>query len=522
MASKAKVAVQLTLEGASQVARGMGMITGTVKGMGDGISAAGANLFHFLQIGKDVYGFAQRMAGAMRDMGQALLEPNAAFEKSQVSFEVLLGSVDLARERIELLYEYANSTPFLNPDVVKAGKLLESFGGEALGTGDNLIRTGDLAAFTELQMAEMAQTVGRLWGAIQGGQPLGDAATRMRELGILTGQQVTALTELNNEAETAEEVWDAFIKMTDKYEGMAARQAETMDGAVSTIQGLWGEVKRLTGVRLFDTVKQDVIGIRDDLSHAFDTDQIQVFADKVGAAIAGMYEGVKNTLLGDLKITDLLDAAEAGTLHTLIWSALKTAGENFWIFLVNSARIYGPQLVDALTKDFPALRKLLGVDQLAAMRKAAAGTATEEDMEDIGFFTMANKKALEVQAKIKGQDFTQEQYWQAMLRYKGYDEGPEGRVPLEYKQFEVPITSGTERAARTAWDQDQAEAVRLGIKEVATPFEESHLGRMYYKEDQVRADENSKALADNLEKASTAAAVLNENLEQAGQKAATF
>jgi len=388
---QARVAVQLTLQGASGFVRGLTRVSGGFSTIRSNISQAAADAFHFIQVGKDVYNLTRRMAAGSVSLANALLDPNEQFETAALQFETLLGSAAAAKERIEALYEYANKTPFLNPDVLQGGKILQAFGKDALGTGKGLEMTGDMAAYAGAQFNEIAIWVGRAYSSIMGGRPFGEAAQRLQELTLLTGEERNRLEALNESGASAATIWAAFTDIMTKTEGSAQRLSDSMRGAKSTIAGLWGEIKRLTGIKLFESVKEDIIGIRDDLSDAFDTERIQDFADKAGTAIAGFYDTIKNKALGGLTVEDIFSAAEQDKLGELVSTILKGAGHNFGVAVYNAALQYGPSIQRMLIPE--RLHGILGIktsEQLGVVEAMAGGTATKEQLRNLSFMDKAS------------------------------------------------------------------------------------------------------------------------------------
>jgi len=389
MADTARVAVQLTLQGASQFSRALTGVTTGFGRMRERISRAGADLFHFMQIGKDMFSLAQRMGSGAMNVANALLGPNEQYEMGLMQLQQLMGSAEAAREHIKYLYEYANSTPFLNPDVISAGKILYNIGGSALGAGEGLTMVGDMAAFANMKLTEMSGVVSRLYSMIQSDDAFGEEARRLMELGFLTGDQIKKLKAMQEAGRTGAEVWSAFSEMMGKFSGMARTASDTMTGAKSTIQGLWGEIKRLAGRDLFDKVKEDIIGIRDDMSDAFATGQIENFTSQASKLIGNLYEELKTKAFGGVTVDTLFDAAEQGKMIELLNTIVKSSAQNFGIALYNTAIKYGPDIQRAIIPD--RLHGILGIDagKQQAYENIASGKGSPEDINKLGFLEQA-------------------------------------------------------------------------------------------------------------------------------------
>ena len=440
-------AVRLTLDGASSMMKGLTSVVGGFRGLKSGIQQAGADMFHFVNLGKDLFRMSQNAAGAVGKMTSALTAPNEQYEVSVQQFEQLLGGADAAKKRIKELYDYANATPFLNPDVLQAGKILQVFGKEALGSGKGLNLVGDMAAFAEVNMADMAETVGRVFSAIKGGRDWGEAAQRLQQMGLMTGEErnelekmgegtksVTSkiknlkdeLEQLQNERGTKETrkrmrdiqediawlstkeikgadpsaIWARFQGIMEKTTGSAARQGETFRGMKSTVEGLWDEMKRLTGEGLFNAMKGDLKEVRDELDAAFKAGRIQVFAEEAGKMIKNVYAELKEKGLGGVKLNTLMDAAEQGKLADLLGTIVKGAGQNFGIALRNFAVEYGPDVQRAL---IPAgMHRLLGInkDKDQALTDLAAGKPA--NMDNLTLAQQSRLRAEQMASEIYG------------------------------------------------------------------------------------------------------------------------
>lgn len=189
---------------------------------------------------------------------QALSKPITIagnFEQYEVQMGVLLGSTVKAKERIKELSDFANKTPFELPEVVKASKLLQTFGGDAISTGDTLTMVGDMASAAGVGFEEVAMWVGRAYTNIQAGRPFGEAAQRLQELGLMSGDVRKRLEQLQTEGKNGTQVWSAFTSSMDGFNGMMKQQSQTLEGVVSTMRDSFAVVLRDIGVALLPAIK---------------------------------------------------------------------------------------------------------------------------------------------------------------------------------------------------------------------------------------------------------------------------
>ncbi len=173
-----------------------------------------------------------KIAGAIK----AGVDYNANLEQQGAAFETLLGSVEKSEERLRSLVDFAASTPFELPAIVDASKLLQSFSGEALSTGEGLRLVGDAAAAVGQPIGNVSMWFGRLFAALRNGAPMGEAIARLTELGLVSGESRKQLAALEgaslSEAQAMATLRDAFGFTA----GAMARQSRTLNGLMSTLR----------------------------------------------------------------------------------------------------------------------------------------------------------------------------------------------------------------------------------------------------------------------------------------------
>jgi hypothetical protein len=170
--------------------------------------------------------------GAMVKEG---VEMNKFLELSELQFETLMGDAALAEKHIAALFKIAAETPFEATDVITASKHLQTFGGTAFNTAENVLMVGDAAAAVGQNMDEVAFWTGRAYAMIQGGQPFGEAAMRLMEMGILSADARTELEALQKSGASADEVWGKLTETYGKFDGAMKKQSRTWEGLTATI-----------------------------------------------------------------------------------------------------------------------------------------------------------------------------------------------------------------------------------------------------------------------------------------------
>ncbi len=163
-----KLEIEVTAtDKASESLKGIGGALGGLGKLAGGALAATA-------------GFAAAGLGAII---AGSIKSNAALETATLQFETLLGSSDKAKAHIKDLYAFAAKTPFETEPIIKASKVLETFGGTTLDTMENLTKFGNAASVTGQNISDVSFWMGRAYVAIQSGKPFGEAAMRLQEMG---------------------------------------------------------------------------------------------------------------------------------------------------------------------------------------------------------------------------------------------------------------------------------------------------------------------------------------------------
>jgi hypothetical protein len=193
-------------------------------------------------------GIGSSLAGAARVLGavgivQTLVQGvsagvrfNAMVETQTVAFETLLGSVAAADERIKGLINFAATTPFQLGEVTQANKLLQSLTQGALASEDGMRLVGDAAAAVGVPFQDAAFWIGRLYSGLEGGAPIGEAATRLQEMGLVSSEVRGELNELSGSALGTTEATELMGRIFEKTSGSMAKQAQTLNGRISTLK----------------------------------------------------------------------------------------------------------------------------------------------------------------------------------------------------------------------------------------------------------------------------------------------
>ena len=262
-------------------------------------------------------------AGITLALGGFALKGAAEMERYNVQWEVLLGSTEAATKRMDELRRFAATTPFEIPQVIAASRSLQIFGGELLATGDNLRLVGDVAAGVGQPFEDVAMWVGRMYDAIKNGQPFGEAAMRLQEMGAMSGESRRDIENLAaavaDGSMTMEEAWAGVSGEFSAFSGLMEKQAGTLEGQWSNLQDAIGQGAARIGESILplakDVLPQVIAGVTELATWVTDTlvpsvadwvEQNQPLLEGLREMGAGLIRGVID-LVGDL-------AERAGTI----------------------------------------------------------------------------------------------------------------------------------------------------------------------------------------------------------------
>lgn len=236
----------------SGLAGALGKATGAVGGLVDGLGRVGLAIYGLKTLGQSV-----------ADLATGLVAGNAEFERYSVQFEVLLGSADKAKQRLADLAKFGAETPFELPEVVRADKILQSFGFHSEETarqfgrsGEEIRRiAGDVAAGTGAGFEQMALLLGKFSSGATG-----EAIMRMSELGITTRAELAKMgLEFDKSGALLSPLPQAMTVvlslMEQKFGGMMDAQSSTFEGMVSNLQDWMDGAKRIVMQPLFEVLK---------------------------------------------------------------------------------------------------------------------------------------------------------------------------------------------------------------------------------------------------------------------------
>ncbi len=223
-------------------------------------------------------------------------------EDFQTSFVTLLGSIDAAKQRMQDLVKFADTTPFELPEVAQASRVPETLTRGALATGEGLRMVGDVAAATQQPFGDLAVSVGRLYDGLQSGRQVGEALMRLQELGVMTGDVRGKIEALQATGKKGDEVWKVAAAAFGRFAGEMERRSQTFSGLMSTLSDGWHTVLRNFGQPVNDALKpliRDAIALME---------RLKPIASEVGQAVATGITAMRQAF-ADGRIGELAGAA---------------------------------------------------------------------------------------------------------------------------------------------------------------------------------------------------------------------
>jgi hypothetical protein len=193
------------------------------------------------------------------------MQMNASLESSTLQFTTLMGNADQAREHVKFLFEFAKTTPFETGPIIEASRIMQTFGGSALNSRENLRLFGDAAAATSAPIQEVAMWSGRLYAALQAGRPFGEAAQRLGELAIMTPQARGELEKMQKAGASGTEIWAKYQESLGRFDGAMVRMAGTWSGLTSSISDTLSIMAAQAFEPFFAAAKESLAGILDFL-----------------------------------------------------------------------------------------------------------------------------------------------------------------------------------------------------------------------------------------------------------------
>lgn len=310
----------------------LGRITGQLEQMGSR-GFRGLRTIGVAALGAVTAGVTALGAGFVY-AGKTAVDMNAQLETSTLQFTTLMGDAGAAEAHVRSLFEFAKRTPFETGPIIEASRMMQTFGGEALNSQDNLLLIGDAAAATSAPIDELGFWVGRLYSNLQAGQPFGEAAMRLQELAVMSPEARQKMEELQAAGAGADEIFAVFQEDLDKFSGAMEDQAGTWEGLTSTIKDALAITAATALKPFFDLAKDGLGAVADFLSSPALTAGVELFATRL-AGIGTMAGLFMDHLRGGMPFMDAFRTAitQTALVFGMAGPQARALGESVALFL---------------------------------------------------------------------------------------------------------------------------------------------------------------------------------------------
>ncbi len=166
-------------------------------------------------------------------------------ERTAVSFEVMLGSADRAKQMLDEIYKLGAQSPFGAAEFLQAGQVLLNYGAAAESVVPTLSILGDVAAGDAEKLSRLTLVYGQMTaaGRLMGqdlNQMISSGFNPLSEIAKRTGESIIALRKrMEAGGVSSKEVAQAFKDATSeggRFHGMTARIAQTTLGVWMTLK----------------------------------------------------------------------------------------------------------------------------------------------------------------------------------------------------------------------------------------------------------------------------------------------
>lgn len=175
----------------------------------------------------------RKLIGEWKTFG---IQSAKAIETLTLQFKPLLGSLDLAKKRAREVFAFSVKSPFQFGELAEGNKILEGLTRGALSNAKGMTLVGDAAAVAGTGFAETARQVGRLYDGLMSGRPVGEAAFRLQELGLISGQTRTQIEAMQAANAAGSAVWAVAQKDLERTKGAMQALSDSVEGLESTYE----------------------------------------------------------------------------------------------------------------------------------------------------------------------------------------------------------------------------------------------------------------------------------------------
>lgn len=254
-------------------------------------------------------------AQAGKSFLEATIGSLAQFEQYETSFAVMLGDMGKAKTMLEDLQNFAAKTPFEMTDIVPNAQLLMNYGVAAEDLIQTMTRLGDLSQGQAEKLDRISLAYGQM---LAKGKVTNEELLQLTEAGAPVMQELAKNLQVST-AELQDMVSNGVVGVDDlnaaieslttgtgKFAGMMQAQSETLIGQWSTLKDEVGQIARDIGEESFDTLKNSLSEVSDELDRMRESGELDQMAQEWGAVFGKITEGVMGTTTAMVKNKEIV------------------------------------------------------------------------------------------------------------------------------------------------------------------------------------------------------------------------
>lgn len=258
-----------------------------------------------------------------KKLWELLFGSNAEMEQYQTSFEVMLSDAEKAEQMIEDLRAFAADTPLVMDDVVSTGTLLMNYGVADNNLISTMTKLGDLASGNVEKLNRVSLAYGQM---LAKGKVSGEELRQMTEAGVplqdalaksigVTGEELSKMVSAGKVGiDDLNKAIDSLTTGNGKFAGMMKKQAQTMNGMLSTLQDNVSEFLRKVGEGAFGEVKDVLAELMDKLNEWEEDGTLEKWADSLGTTVETLIKLLEGAIEIGAEFKDELLAIFAGKI----------------------------------------------------------------------------------------------------------------------------------------------------------------------------------------------------------------
>jgi hypothetical protein len=281
--------ITLLIEAKNMLARGLSGAASSIAGFAKTIGSNLMNIWAGFKL-------AQGLITAVAKPLKMALQEAFKFESLTTQFKVLFGNLEQAKERMKELGTFAAVTPFKLDEIAKSSRMLHVFSQGAMGGTESLTLIGDAAAAVGQPLEDVSFWIGRIYANLKGGQPFGEAAMRLQEMGLVTPEVRTKMESLQKAGASNIEVWKVLQDRLAEFNGGMKELSLTGDGLVSTLQDNWSAAIRAFGQAMSEQAKGGIKELSDALTRLVETGEVDVWASRTVKNVNGFASAVASVV----------------------------------------------------------------------------------------------------------------------------------------------------------------------------------------------------------------------------------